>query len=1190
MSIFKNTLNPIIAAQLKARETVVSQWGNSREKDPKGNPIYKAGITPRDNKFLRYVAGKNAWIKLSSFVNYDSKVFKNGEWIDDGRYKGNQLAKKYVLEGGTLFNNKDLRSGVGINKTGTVYGSELDKISADPKKNTVDRLYGIRPMPGIESANIINISAYGSLREATVRFYAWDRHQLEELEILYMRPGYTCLLEWGWSQYLKHPLGRNINETPDYNDITIENFSTGINAFEEGLTEQNIYDRIDTLVGKYYGNYDAMLGYVKNFSWQLMSNGGYECSTTLISRGEVLETIKASANPNIIIGSNTNEQITTLINEAEQKPSISYFEKIFLNLIGYINDSEITAKQGQFNTTIFNPDGTPIIKTDPTQDQAQQQKIRETIKSVGDDIIKRVKSMKLKRYNPDEVGDIEPINEFDIQFNNNGGFYIRPIDGGTNGSAIEYITLDSFIAILNTFFIFKNENKNNIIDIILPYKTPFLISEDTVSIDPTTCLIRNNKAKFITDDDINGFDPEVYSVWSNKVRNKKPLQLPDIINKNNSFTGVLGNICISVQKIIDVYRQLYNTGDGVSIIDLLTSIMENVNLALGGINNFTIYTNRNIVQIIDAHYLESKTDKNGDKDNKFIFDLIGLKSICRDVKINSRIFSEQSTMISIGAASSGYNNVGDIYSSTQTAFNRGLKDRIIGDIQYDTTNTDKSITIYDKTYPGSVSYYYKIAINILSLSNYIKRKVLGTNIWQNKPISFKITRVPQEEEIINANSLLKSVHYQINGDNIDFKALIPFELEITLDGISGFVTGQIFRINKNILPKDYHNKNIGFIITKQSHALKGNDWITNIITQVCLLNNNDYPYPGIPKNDLKKIITTITSALKTVSYLKYAMADYMVYLTYHLLSINKKSPIKINVTYNEITKVFNGIGSNILDFDAYLRNWIRSFQVKEDIGFKSPYYNPSYRKGLSKFSETELLPNFPKTSGDIGVVVNPSTNEKVLFDSKFFEIFIFDKVKAAKDKKALEDAKNEITENERKRYVSDSFAVSESTRAITATGETLPESVKIDLELRKIETDKANSFLSTPKVDFTVNNSPFSLPAIIPLNGTLEDFFKSFIVTKSADPESQQIDSTGNITDQVLIGEAKYIDVKGLYTSYLKYIDNTYFTETKQEIFKGGGTTPISIFWGFDNIENEKYYGSQWYEKQFESKVKSGLK
>ena len=72
-------------------------------------------------------------------------------------------------------------------------------------------------MPGITGIDIKSKSAYGSLRQVTVSFVAWDIRQLEELELLYMRPGYTVLVEWGWAPYLDNDgkLSKNI----DYYDI-----------------------------------------------------------------------------------------------------------------------------------------------------------------------------------------------------------------------------------------------------------------------------------------------------------------------------------------------------------------------------------------------------------------------------------------------------------------------------------------------------------------------------------------------------------------------------------------------------------------------------------------------------------------------------------------------------------------------------------------------------------------------------------------------------------------------------------------------------------------------------------------------------------------------------------------------------------------------------------------------------------
>ena len=71
--------------------------------------------------------------------------------------------------------------------------------TANPNGGVVDNRLGLRPMPGITNMDIKSKSAYGSLREAVVNFQCWDIHQLEELELLYMRPGYTVLVEWRWS-------------------------------------------------------------------------------------------------------------------------------------------------------------------------------------------------------------------------------------------------------------------------------------------------------------------------------------------------------------------------------------------------------------------------------------------------------------------------------------------------------------------------------------------------------------------------------------------------------------------------------------------------------------------------------------------------------------------------------------------------------------------------------------------------------------------------------------------------------------------------------------------------------------------------------------------------------------------------------------------------------------------------------
>jgi hypothetical protein len=55
---------------------------------------------------------------------------------------------------------------------------------------------------------------------------------------------------------------------------------------------QEIYKELHQLSREQSGNYDALIGYIKNFQWSFRADGGYDCTTTVISFGEVLESLK----------------------------------------------------------------------------------------------------------------------------------------------------------------------------------------------------------------------------------------------------------------------------------------------------------------------------------------------------------------------------------------------------------------------------------------------------------------------------------------------------------------------------------------------------------------------------------------------------------------------------------------------------------------------------------------------------------------------------------------------------------------------------------------------------------------------------------------------------------------------------------------------------------------------------------
>jgi hypothetical protein len=100
-----------------------------------------------------------------------------------------------------------------------------------------------------------------------------------------MRPGYTVLIEWGWAPYLNEN-GKIENNIEFYDGV-----------LKGGKTREQVWLEVYELSKKKYHNYDAMYGYVKNYNWTARMDGGYDCTTTIISVGEIMESLKAGYLP-----------------------------------------------------------------------------------------------------------------------------------------------------------------------------------------------------------------------------------------------------------------------------------------------------------------------------------------------------------------------------------------------------------------------------------------------------------------------------------------------------------------------------------------------------------------------------------------------------------------------------------------------------------------------------------------------------------------------------------------------------------------------------------------------------------------------------------------------------------------------------------------------------------------------------
>jgi hypothetical protein len=269
-----------------------------------GSPIYqyvidqltersaKNSLDKRDDSNLVYLANKSAWFRAVSSIQVSGDLFnyfKSLYNIGDE----NDLAKKFILFAGTSAYQSNEGNSPFYNLAPNAYENFIKK---DANQTNYDEVkeYGYRPFPGITSVQIQTQGKLGSIRAATINFKVWDKQQLDVIDALYFKLGYTVFLEWGNTFYYKY----GQNSTNKSEDLSMDPFSADINTKEE------VNLQIAKRVRESEGNYDAMLGMITNFNFSFNQEGGYDCSINVQGLGFLGDGLKInhpSKLPNLYI-------------------------------------------------------------------------------------------------------------------------------------------------------------------------------------------------------------------------------------------------------------------------------------------------------------------------------------------------------------------------------------------------------------------------------------------------------------------------------------------------------------------------------------------------------------------------------------------------------------------------------------------------------------------------------------------------------------------------------------------------------------------------------------------------------------------------------------------------------------------------------------------------------------------------
>jgi hypothetical protein len=261
MAIIGEELQGFVINQINARQLLHGSGA--------GNDI----ANTRTDQQLNLLISNTSWIKLASGVSITGA--KLAEIKVPSSYEGMGLAKKYILNAGF----SQLEDGRLQQREGF--------LPQQPDSSYTYGTYGYSPMPGIISADIKTLNR-GSLKKATVRIKINNKEQFDIIDVLYLRLGFTVLLEWGNSIYTPDGITRETVR----GTLVEDNKRFFNSAFGSKNSYLNILPVINFYKTKYAGNYDALLGKVSNFSWSFNADGSYDAEITIISLGDVIESLK----------------------------------------------------------------------------------------------------------------------------------------------------------------------------------------------------------------------------------------------------------------------------------------------------------------------------------------------------------------------------------------------------------------------------------------------------------------------------------------------------------------------------------------------------------------------------------------------------------------------------------------------------------------------------------------------------------------------------------------------------------------------------------------------------------------------------------------------------------------------------------------------------------------------------------
>lgn len=773
--LFGSPISSDVVKQIETRESILSKGARSTQD-------------------LRFLNERSGWIRIISGANLLQ---------EEGGYTSKD-SEELILSGGAFKVEKD------GNRTKLIKYTKTNFTSTERGRYSLTDDLGIRPEPGITSFRINHKGPYGAVREAQLEFNVWSREDLNTVQELYLRPGMSIIAEWGNSVYVDNQ-----------GDLQEMSLPLEFSKFFEYTKTSKIISIINGHREKTNYNYDGFIGLVTNFSWSYRSDGGYDCSIKVVSRGAIIESLTL-LKPNPYYDPSDEDTSDKELQEREVQKRKSTFHALFQIVDDYLSSNST------FRTswTLLN------LKADPPYPIGNT--INSLRKLLTDDEKRNFKGFSFKGTSSDKnqsyislrsvlallnvtVGVRSPNGERISSFNTSTEDYNKYRTFST------HFSLNPFICLLPKIpsgYEYVEEQTNK-------FLTFFTNIRITRSYNPSQTFSNDTPAPSV---EVNNFP-----IQAKFKDNPLTQNIVNFVDGEKRKDDLL-DIFVNSSTVVDTLDEFYNKLDDepkINALDFVNSLLRRLQSALGNINSFSINYDEdtNTYVVIDREKVKEDTLESTTRQDIPILNLTGLKSTVSDISLETKITSELTSQIAITAQ--GSTSLNNDVNINFLDWNIGSTDRF----KYKDSTTGRVDEDEDITKEERRKKWNDSVIEAYNLFN--KQKIWGAPGTSKGDPELFAALVAEGSIYFKMDYLNENVKKFDNDAKQQFRELdqlgdsgiIPVSLSIRLDGISGVKIGQVFKVGSldqpsQALPNKYDR--YGFITTGVDHSIENSKWFTNI--------------------------------------------------------------------------------------------------------------------------------------------------------------------------------------------------------------------------------------------------------------------------------------------------------------------------------------------------------------------------